>query len=137
LRATAQDGSMGAPLVQTPWDISARTGDASAYENGGRIMQTIPSGYWIDLTSLAAQYGWDRLPALINWRTYYSGTRFNELVFMQGLDWRTAMLQLYPPEILVTPTVVIPPTRTPTRVPEWYRSPTPTNSPTPRPSYTP
>jgi TolB protein len=137
LRTTAQDGSMGTPLVQTPWDFSARSGDAYSYENGGRMLKTIPPGYWVDLTALASQYGWERLPALMNWRTYYSGARFNELVFSQGLDWRTAMLQLYPPEILVTPTIVIPPTRTPTWQPDWYKSPTPTRTPTPRPSYTP
>jgi TolB protein len=137
LRTTAQDGSQGEPLLQAPWDFSARSGDASAYENGGRIMTFIPAGYWVDLTSLALQYGWERLPALTNWRTYYSGARFNELAYTEGLDWRSAMFQLYPPEALITPTVVIPPTRTPTRVPPFYRSPTPTLTPTHRPTNTP
>jgi TolB protein len=100
-------------------------------------MESAPSGYWFDLTALAAQYGWERLPALTDWRTYYAGARFNELAFTQELDWRTAMLQLYPPEVLITPTVVIPPTRTPTRTPLWYRTPTPTRTPTPRPTSTP
>jgi TolB protein len=137
LLTTAQDGSQGAPLTQIPWDFAARTGDPTAYENGGRLMDSAPSGYWFDLTALAAQYGWERLPALTDWRTYYAGGRFNELAFTQGLDWRTAMLQLYPPEVLATPTVVIPPTRTPTRTPLWYRTPTPTRTTTPRPTSTP
>jgi TolB protein len=137
LRTTAQDGSEGLPLSQIPWDFSARSGDPVAYENGGRLMGSIPSGYWFDLTALAMQYGWERLPALTNWRTYYSGARFTELAFTQGLDWRSAMLQLYPPDVLVTPTVVIPPTRTPTRTPPFYRSPTPTQTTTHRPTRTP
>ena len=137
LRATAQDGSQGAPLSQVPWDFSARAGNPTAYENGGRLTAKVPSGYWFDLTYLANQYGWQRFHALTNWRTYYGGARFNELVYTQGLDWRSAMLQLYPPEVLVTPTVVIPPTRTPTRTPMWYRSPTPTSTPTNRPTITP
>ncbi len=137
LRATAQDGSQGTALAQVPWDFSARTGDPTAYENGGRLLAKVPAGYWLDLTSLAGQYGWERLPALINWRTYYAGAHFNELAFTQGLDWRSAMLQLYPPEVLVTPTVVIPPTRTVTRTPMWFRSPTPTRTPTNRPTNTP
>jgi TolB protein len=137
LHTAAQDGSQGIPLTQMPWDFSARTTSSSAYENGGQLMNSIPSGYWLDLTTLAAQYGWERLPALTNWRTYYAGARFNELAYPQGLDWRTAMLQLYPPEVLVTPTVVIPPTRTPTRTPLWYRSPTPTQTPTVHPTSTP
>lgn len=137
LRSTAQDGSQGAPLTQVPWDFSARTVSPSAYENGGRLADSIPSGYWVDLTSLANQYGWERLPALTDWRTYYAGARFNELAFTQGLDWHTAMLQLYSPEFLITPTMVIPPTHTPTRTPMWYRTPTPTHTATPHPTYTP
>ncbi len=137
LRTTAQDGSQGAPLTEIPWDFGARTGDPVAYENGGRLADSIPSGYWVDLTSLAIQYGWERLPALTEWRTYYAGARFNELAYTQGLDWYTAMLQLYSPEFLVTPTMVIPPTFTPTRTPMWFRSPTPTSTPTYRPTYTP
>ena len=137
LRTTAQDGSQGAPLTQVPWDFDARPGDPVAYENGGRLAVSIPTGYWVDLTSLAIQFGWERLPALTNWRTFYAGARFNELAFTQGLDWRTAMLQFYPPEILVTPTVVIPPTRTPTITSMWYQSPTPTFTPTLRPTNTP
>lgn len=137
LRTTAQDGSQGMPLTQLPWDFTARTTSSFAYENGGQLMKSIPAGYWLDLTSLAYQFGWQRLPALTNWRTYYSGARFNELVYSQGMDWRTAMLQLYPPDILVTPTIVIPPTRTPTRTPFWYRPPTPTKTPTTRPTFTP
>ena len=130
LHTLAQDGSQGIPLTQFPWDFSARASNSTAYENGGAPMTSIPGGYWLDLTTLAAQYGWQRLPALTNWRTYYGGARFNELAFIQGLDWQTAMLELYPSDVLVTPTEVIPPTRTPTRFPLWYRTPTPTRTPT-------
>ena len=137
LRTTAQDGSQGAPLTQIPWDFSARTGDPVAYEHGGRLMSSIPPGYWFDLTGCAIQYGWERLPALTNWRTYYAGARYNELAYLQGLDWRTAMLQLYPPEVLVTTTPVVPPTRTSTPTLRYYRSPTPTITPTPTLTLTP
>ncbi|MGZ6346997.1 MAG: hypothetical protein ACXWNC_05465, partial [Anaerolineales bacterium] len=58
LRTAAQDGSQGMPLTQIPWDFSARATSSSAYENGGQIMSTIPAGYWLDLTTLSAQYGW-------------------------------------------------------------------------------
>jgi TolB protein len=136
LRTRAQDGSQGEPLNQVPWDFSARS-DPTAYDQGGRLMTSIPSGYWLDLTSLALQYGWERQPALVNWRTFFNGTHFNEFADTQGLDWRTAMLELYPPDVLVTPTVVYPPTRTPTWVPPWYQSPTPTPTATFQPTSTP
>lgn len=100
-------------------------------------MASVPPGYWIDLTTLAIQYGWERLPALTNWRTYYAGARLGELAFTQNLDWYTAMLELYPADVMVTPTILVPPTRTPTRTPMWYRSPTPTKTPTPHFTITP
>jgi TolB protein len=137
LYTAAQDGSQGMPLTQIPWDFSARTTSSTAYENGGQLMKTIPAGYWLDLTSLASQYGWKRLPSLTNWRTYYAGAHFNELIFPQNLDWRNSMLQIYPPEVLVTPTLLIPSTRTPTRTPLYYRSPTPIKTPTMHPTSTP
>ncbi len=136
LRTTAQDGSQGRPLRFAPWDFSARTSSSQAFENGGRLASSVTNGYWVDLTSLAAEYGWERQPALTTWRTYYSGAHFNELAYTDGLDWKTAMLQLYPATALHTPTVVIPPTRTPTRTPLYFRSPTPTRTSTPRPTST-
>lgn len=138
LRARFQDGSQGMPLHQFAWDFSARyQGDPQAYEQGGLQSESIPSGYWVDFTRLAAAYGWERFPALGNWRSFYPGARFNEFALTGGLEWRTAMLELYPPEALITPTPVIPPTRTPTLTPRWYRTPTPTTTPTPRPTRTP
>ncbi|HET9912784.1 MAG TPA: hypothetical protein VFQ13_12890 [Anaerolineales bacterium] len=135
LRAQLQDGSLGEPLRDTPWDLSARYDlDPRYYEQGGKYSD-VPPGYWVDVTSLALQYGWDRVPALPNWRTFYRGARFTEFVLTGGLDWYAAMLQIYPPDVLVTPTKVLPPTLTPTRTP----SPTPTRIPTRtrRPTITP
>jgi len=134
LRTTAQDGSQGRPLGRLPWDFSTRSASSRAYEQGGSMMTSPPAGYWLDLTSLAAEYGWERLPAITEWRTYYSGSHFNELAFTGGRDWYTAMLELYPQEALYTPTIVIPATRTPTRTPLYYRSPTSTRTPTSRPT---
>lgn len=138
LRALYQDGSAGVPLHDQPWDFnSRRNGDTNAYELGGAPQKDIPSGYWIDFTIRAAYYGWERLPALPTWRASYPAARFNEFVFTGGLDWQTAMLQLYPPEALITPTAVVPPTRTYTPTSRWYVSPTPTLTPSPRPTLTP
>jgi len=105
LRARFQDGSQGRPLYDRPWDFNARfSGDTAAYEAGGRLAGQVPAGYWVDFTATAREYGWERLPALANWRSYYPGALFNEFVITSGLDWRTAMLQLYPPSIFAQPT---------------------------------
>jgi TolB protein len=144
LRARYQDGSQGRPLYQAPWDLNARySGDPQIYEEGGAPGKSVPPGYWVDFTDLAAAYGWERLPSLINWRTYYPAIRFNQFVLRDGLDWTTAMLQVYPEEIMISPTPILPPTSTPTRTPNWMRprSPTPsrtvTTTSTPRPTWTP
>lgn len=105
LKARFQDGSQGLPMTTRPWNLDARNnGDPQTYEQGGALDE-IPQGYWIDFTELAGRYGWERLPALISWITYYPAARFNQFVMREGLDWRSAMAELYPPEAMQTPTV--------------------------------
>jgi TolB protein len=135
LRAQLQDGSLGEPLRETPWDLGARYNlDPKVYEQGGKYIE-VPPGYWVDVTALAIQYQWERVPALPNWRTFYRGARFTEFALTGGLDWYSAMLELYPPDVLITPTKVLPPTLTPTRTPLPTWTPLPTR--TPRPTFTP
>ena len=137
LRARAQDGSQGEPLHKPPWDINARfSGTPIAYDQGGLRVTNIPAGFWVDLTDLARAYGWNRLPSLSNWLSYVNGTRFGEFANTSGLDWESAMLQIYPPEVFIKPTQVIPSTKTPTPTPWHYVAPTATLTPTPRPTYT-
>ena len=137
LRTRFQDGSQGAPLNKLVWNLQARySGDPQYYEQGGSLSTAVPDGYWVDFTDLAASYGWERLPALLNWRTFYPGIRFNQFVLKDGLDWQSAMLEIYPKEILITPTPVLPRTATPTRTPIWMapRTATPTQTPTVTPT---
>jgi TolB protein len=138
VHARFQDGSAGMPMHTPPWDFTARySGSTGDYERGGALAPSVPPGYWIDFTRLAASYGWERVPALSLWGASYSAARFNEFVHSGGLDWHTAMLELYPPEVLITPTAIVPPTRTLTPTNYWYKSPTPSLTPTPRPTLTP
>lgn len=142
LRTVAQDGSQGEPLRVLPWDLTSRYNlDPLTYEQGGSYASAIPSGFWVDFTATARKFSWQRIPALSNWRSYFKGTQFNEFVLTGGLDWRAAMLQVYPLDVFVTPTVVIPPSRTPTETPKGYRyktaTPTVTFTPTMRPTNTP
>lgn len=138
IRAQLQDGSVGKPLQSIPWDLNARYSlNPTAYEQGGAFVKKVPPGYWVDLTDLARQYGWERLPAYTNWRTFYRGARFNQFAKTDGLDWTSAILQLYPPEILITPTPILPPTVTPTPTATSTRTPTPTRTATPTRTPTP
>lgn len=143
--ARYQDGSQGRPMRVRTWDLDARnSGDPRLYEQGGDY-RGIPSGYWIDFTELASRFGWQPVPALLNWRTYYPAARFNQLVLSDGLDWNSAMSQFYPPEALSVPTALPTLTLTPSLTPtiRYYRSvtpqpsPTATLAPTYRPTWTP
>lgn len=147
IKTRYQDGSQGVPLEFTAWDLDARSsGDPQAYEGGGAA-STVPEGYWVDFTELANRFGWYRLPALNNWQSFYSGARFNQFAFTRGMKWETAMLELFPPELVHQPTRVPTITSTPTStsVPLNSRTATaqasgrllaPTN-PNPRPTWTP
>lgn len=127
LRSRYQGGSQGKPLHRFPFDFEARhSGNPRAYEDGGSRFDEIPTGYWMDFTQLAGAYGWERLPSLSTWRISYSGIRYNQFYLGEGLDWFSAMLQVYPREVLNTSTPVLSPTPTPT----------PTNTPTTTPTLT-
>jgi TolB protein len=151
LRVMPQDGSLGEPIRLRPWDFSTRyTGDPTTYDRGGSLKDALPSGYYVDLTQLAADYGFERVPAMSNWRTYFQAARYNEFARTDGLTWLSAMLQIYPSEAIVTPTPYQTPTSTPTLTPRptptpwWWRwiltataaarpSPTAPSTPVPTP----
>lgn len=135
IRCAIQDGSLGEPIHNAPWNLSARYDlDPQTYEQGGEYAP-VPAGYWVDVTSLAQAYGWERLPSLPAWRTYYKGARFTTFAMTGGLDWYRAMRELYPAEALITPTKVLAPTFTPTNTPTLTPTKIPTR--TPRMTFTP
>ena len=144
LKARYQDGSMGMPMTEMVWDLNARyAGNTRAYEQGGKLGQ-VPTGYWVDLTEITRRYSWERLPAWINWRTFYPSIRFNQFVITGGLEWNQAMGDLYPPEALMTITPMPTYTATATKTPEFTPRPitvtpmpTLTQIPTRRPTWTP
>ena len=92
----AQDGQLGEPLREMPWDFASRTqGDVEAYDQGGRLRRAMPEGYYVDLTALAREFGWDRLAAGIDWRANANSINFWEFVQTSGLDWYSAMREIY------------------------------------------
>lgn len=128
VRTAQQDGSQGEPLRDLPWDFDARTsGTPSAFDSGGQFYTEIPTGYYIDFTQLAAEFGFARIPADPEWKTYYFGIHYWEFVCADGLDWFSAMGEMYPTTAFLTPTASITPT-------PWGYYPTYTISPTPTPT---
>lgn len=96
VKAAVQDGSQGEPLLSLPWDFRARFGNEPLYyDQGGKLKEAIPPGYYVDFTALAADYGWTWVPATDNWRTYFPGTLFWHYENQQGLTWDEAMQEIY------------------------------------------
>jgi TolB protein len=92
----AQNGQLGEPLRRMPWDFMSRNqGDVEAYNQGGRLRASMPSGYYVDLTALAADYGWEPIPAGTDWRANYNSINFWMFVKPDGLSWYDAMRELY------------------------------------------
>lgn len=103
LKTRAQDGSQGRPIHSSAWEFPSRPDeDPTAIAQGGSQSAEKMQGYWVDFTEIARRYGWTRFPALPDWRSFYPGNRANEFALTAGLDWESAMLELYPPEIFST-----------------------------------
>ncbi len=101
IKTNDQSGLQGKPIKEYPWDFNARySGINSAYENGGTRINSIPSGYWLDFTELAAAYGWSRFPAENYWQFSETASRYQYFAFNQGLSLESALLQLYSPEAI-------------------------------------
>ncbi|MFN8561078.1 MAG: hypothetical protein U0703_05505 [Anaerolineae bacterium] len=92
----AQSGQLGEPLRQLPWDFASRTeGDVEAYDAGGRVRAEVPSGYYVDFTRIAADYGWQRVPAGRDWRANSNTINYWSFQKRDGLDWLAAMREIY------------------------------------------
>jgi TolB protein len=132
IRAAVQDGSLGQPLRELPWDFDARaSGTPSAFDSGGHFFPQIPAGYYLDFSLLAAEYGFQRLPSDPDWRTYYFGLHYWEFICSDGLDWNAAMGELYSPYAFLTPTPSDTPTPRSTPTSTRTTSSTPTKSTSP------
>lgn len=126
----AQNGELGEPLRHMPWDFASRTqGDVEAYDQGGRLKAAVPEGYYVDLTQLADAYGWAPMPAGSDWRANSNSINYWMFVRPDGLDWYSAMREIYAPGPLVN----FAPTATP--VPAQAEAPASTAiiQPTPEP----
>lgn len=98
IRASAQDGTMGEPLKDAPWDFSYRARAQLAPEQGG-MQAPISYGYYVDFTSLAHDYGWDRISSHddpdFTWRSNMLATEYWHYQKTDGLGWYESMRELY------------------------------------------
>jgi TolB protein len=98
IRAAEQDGSIGEPLRQSTWDLNAREEGGRAMVEGGMPRERIPSGYYVDFTTLARDYGWERVPSLWRWRYSWPDIRWWAFQKTEGLTWWEGMLEVFEPQ---------------------------------------
>ncbi len=97
IKAQEQDGSLGEPLRSAPWDLNARSAGGEASVHGGKL-KPIPQGYYVDFTTIAADYGWERRNALSNWRSSYFDIEWWHFQKTEGMSWYNCMLEIYTAE---------------------------------------
>lgn len=102
IQAAEQDGSMGEPLRAAPWNLAARSNGGLATAMGGELRAEIPAGYYVDFTTLAADYGWERRNALSNWRASIFDVEWWHFQKTEGMSWYDCMLEIYPEEEITT-----------------------------------
>jgi TolB protein len=102
LRCREQDGGQGQPLTTQAWDLSYRARAINAPETGGHYRDIIPYGYYIDLTTLIRQSGWERISSIdqpdFHWHWNFLALEYWHLQQRGGLSWYTAMEEVYDPD---------------------------------------
>ena len=104
LRCREQDGRQGEPLTVRTWDLSHRARAIEAPEAGGHPKEVIPYGYYVDLTSLARQQGWERISSHdrpdFHWHWNFLALEYWHLQRRGGQSWYAAMREVYSPDLL-------------------------------------
>jgi TolB protein len=98
VRTSEGEKHMGEPLRDLPWDLNAREEGGQATVNGGAPREHTPSGYYVDFTARARDYGWERVPALWRWRQFWPDIQWWEFKKTGDLTWWDCMLEIFEPE---------------------------------------
>ena len=100
LRASNQDGTMGEPLKDAPWDLSYNARWVIAPGLGG-IEKPPTYGYYVDFTELAREYGWQRISSHddpdFDWRSNKLGMEYWHYQKTDGLSWYDMLEEIYAP----------------------------------------
>jgi len=112
LRCLDQSGQCGRPLTANAWNYSARARTEIAPEQGGIEKPNI-TGYYVDMTEMAREYGWDRISSYddvdYSWTWHFLAFEYwhyqkrlehNPSSGIGAGNWYQAMQQVYPQETL-------------------------------------
>jgi TolB protein len=107
LRCVDQSGACGRPVTGNPWNYSYRARVEIAPGQGGTERANL-SGYYLDMTALSREYGWDRISS---YDDAEFGWTWNFLAFEywhiqkryetnNAVNWYGAMREVYPQKTL-------------------------------------
>ncbi len=110
LRCLDQTGRCGRPITVNAWNYSTRARTQLAPEQGG-LEKPNQSGYYVDLTALAQEYGWMRISSYddvdYSWTWHFLAFEYwhyqKRLVSGNNTEltnWYQAMREVYPPEMV-------------------------------------
>lgn len=98
LRTASQDGTMGEPLKDAPWDLSYRARWILTNGDGG-LHKPVSSGFYLDFTDLARAYGWQRISSHdeeeFDWKSNKLATEYWHFQRTDGLNWYQAMSEVF------------------------------------------
>jgi TolB protein len=98
LRTLVQDGSMGEPMKEAPWDFGYRARWIVGRGEGG-VKKPVPYGFYVDFTELAREYDWVRISSHddegFDWRTNKIAAEYWHYQNQQGLNWYQAMREVF------------------------------------------
>ncbi len=112
LRCVDQSGRCGRPLTKNSWNYSARARTTIAPKQGG-IEKPNLSGYYVDLSALAREYGWERISSYedvdYSWTWHFLAFEYwhyqkrlnhDSASEYGAANWYQAMQHIYSPQTL-------------------------------------
>jgi TolB protein len=107
LRCLDQSGACGRPVTANPWNYSRRARVEIAPEQGG-IEKDNLAGYYVDMTAMAREYGWERISSYddeeFGWTWNFIALEYwhYQKRFEQdgAANWYQAMQDIYPESTL-------------------------------------
>ena len=104
LRCREQNGSQGEPLTVQTWNFSPEARAVETPATGGFLNSAIPYGYYVDLTTLIRQYGWERISSHdepeFHWHGNFRALEYWHIQHRGGLSWYAAMQEVYDNDLL-------------------------------------
>jgi TolB protein len=98
LRCADQSGACGRPITVNTWDYSYQARAIIAPDQGG-VEKPVLNGYYLDLTALAREYGWQPISSWddpeFSWTWHFKAFEYWHFQKTDGLPWYAAMQEVY------------------------------------------